>query len=309
MTYFKSASTVNDRLNIEQAFLATLLDTLQSLGPPGDSFNPQTHKDLFSPPFIEDPCLMADLFDTTLKQLDEANKSKTKKEKSDAVAAFCCKHLELITLRHRLVTAALETEALFKIYKKQANEMGFDDFHLFMRYVQLEFAKPKDQVAQTPPLFVTDTEEAQMDRYVPNSLCLAAQELDEGCIGRPSFKTKEAILQILTKPGGIENLQVVLKLQVTHNNALIAAIMQAHSCFLTGNLPPRRDPSELMIPGYGAGNDLTSGSIKYSERLDDSHALFTTKQQRAQTTKSAKTGGKIIVCVCVRGEFLLYLKK
>ncbi len=165
MVYFKSANSVNERLNIEQAFLAKFVDSLQSLSPPGDSFTPQVSKDIFSAAFIEDPTLMSELFESTLKQIDEANKSKTKKEKSDAVSAFCCKHLEVITLRHRLITAALETEVLFKVYKKQANEMGFDDFHIFMRYIQLEFAKINEHAAQTPPVFITDTEEAQMDRY------------------------------------------------------------------------------------------------------------------------------------------------
>lgn len=38
------------------------------------------------------------------------------------------------------------------------------------------------------------------------------------------------------RPGGVENLQLILKLQITHNNALIAAIMQSHSCILNANL-------------------------------------------------------------------------
>lgn len=72
---------------------------------------------------------------------------------------------------------------------------------------------------------------------MPANLYLAVNELDEGQIGKFSFRARENIAQFV-RPGGIENLQLVLKLQITHNNALIVAIMQAHSCLLNSNLMP-----------------------------------------------------------------------
>jgi hypothetical protein len=96
------------------------------------------------------------------------------------------------------MTSAVESEFLSKIYLKQANEMGFDDFHLYMRYIQFDFAKYKDDAGKPPPPFVTELsmEDSKIDRYIPNSLYLAVQELEEGQIGRFSFKGKDNILLV-----------------------------------------------------------------------------------------------------------------
>lgn len=74
----------------------------------------------------------------------------------------------MVTLRHRLLNAALDTEILSKIYRKQASEMGFEEFHLFQRYIQLDFAKYKDNANDPPPMFVGDlnTEDPQIDRLL-----------------------------------------------------------------------------------------------------------------------------------------------
>ena len=72
----------------------------------------------------------------------------------------------MVNLRQRLLSAAMETAVLSKIYRKQAIEMGFDDFHLFMRYIQFDFARVKDSAGKPPPLVVTDLtmEESNIDR-------------------------------------------------------------------------------------------------------------------------------------------------
>jgi hypothetical protein len=72
---------------------------------------------------------------------------------------------------------------------------------------------------------------------------LAINEIDEGQIGKFSFKGKENLAQLI-RPGGVENLQLILKLQVTHNHALITAIMQTHACMLNSNLAPRTSRSD-----------------------------------------------------------------
>ena len=132
---------------------------------------------------------MSELFDGVLKQQEEVNKNKTKKEQSEAVQNLSVKLLETITGRHRLINAALETEVLTKIYKKQADEMGFEEYHLFMRSVQFEYAKYKDNAGQPPPVFINEinSEDTSIDRYVPNNLCLAMHEIEETQIGgRPT---------------------------------------------------------------------------------------------------------------------------
>jgi hypothetical protein len=105
----------------------------------------------------------------------------------------------MVTLRHRLLIASMETEVLSKLYRSQAVEMGFEEFHMYLRYVQFDFAKYKENAGNPPPIFVTDLnpEDSQLDRYVPNGLPLAVNEIEEGQIGRFSFKAKENILQVV----------------------------------------------------------------------------------------------------------------
>lgn len=76
--------------------------------------------------------------------------------------------------------------------------MGFEDFHMFLRYVQFDFAKYKDNAGNPPPIFVSElnSEDSQIDRYVPNSLYLTIHEIEEGQIGKISFKTKDSIQQV-----------------------------------------------------------------------------------------------------------------
>ena len=196
--YFQSSNTVNERLNIEQAFLAHYLTNLQTLNLSGHSFTPQIQKDVFNCPLVEDPSLISELFEGSLNHVEEIHKSSSKKEKAEAILKASCKVLETVTLRHRLIIATLETEVLSNIYKKQCNEMGFEDFHLFLRYIEFDIAKYKDNPGQSVPIFVNEmnSEDSQIDRYVSNALLLAAHEIDETHIGRISFRTKESIQNV-----------------------------------------------------------------------------------------------------------------
>ncbi|KAJ8353264.1 hypothetical protein SKAU_G00208310 [Synaphobranchus kaupii] len=67
-------------------------------------------------------------------------------------------------------------------------------------------------------------------RYTPSSLPLSIQEVDECQIGKFSFRTQEAVLQLMSA-SGIENLQVALACQVTQKNTLIGAVKQATLCY------------------------------------------------------------------------------
>lgn len=72
----------------------------------------------------------------------------------------------MVNLRHRIITAAIETEFLAKIYTKQALEMGFEEFHMYMRYIQFDFAKYKEDAGKPPPAVVTELtmEDAKIDK-------------------------------------------------------------------------------------------------------------------------------------------------
>jgi len=46
--------------------------------------------------------------------------------------------------------------------------MGFDEFHMYMRFVQMEFAGFKENAGKPPPTFITSVleDESLVDRYV-----------------------------------------------------------------------------------------------------------------------------------------------
>ncbi|XP_070834690.1 uncharacterized protein [Chaetodon trifascialis] len=138
--------------------------------------------------------------------------------------------LELVTVRHRLLESASETAHLAQLYRNVASELGFDDFHLYLRPVQFEVAEPNDEAEQRP-VFITAVLEgdASVDRFTPSHLPLSIQELDENQIGRFSFSSEEAVIHLMNRPS-IENLQVTLASQVTQKNALISAVKLVCLC-------------------------------------------------------------------------------
>lgn len=198
LSYFMQPRTVNERLKLEQSFYNAYISQLEMLDPPGYSFTSQIQKEIFSGVFVEDPQLMSDYVEFNLKQLEESAKNKTRKEQADVFLNFMARTLEMITLRHRLLEAAMETEQLAVLYRKLAFEMGFEEFHMYMRYVQFDFAKYKEDAGAPPPVFVSElgADDTHIDRYVPNSLYLAINEIEEGQIGKFSFRGKEALAQV-----------------------------------------------------------------------------------------------------------------
>lgn len=64
--------------------------------------------------------------------------------------------LDVVVLRHRLITCLWESEVLSKIYLHMATDMGYDEFHLFLRPIQFEASKYKDGADEAkPPLYIT----------------------------------------------------------------------------------------------------------------------------------------------------------
>eukprot|EP00064_Thunnus_orientalis_P010332 superscaffoldBa00001395_g10358 len=99
-------------------------------------------------------------------------------------------------------------------YKVQTTQdLGFDEFHLYMRPEQFEVAEQKDRTEQRP-VFITAVleDDSSVDRFTPSHLPLSIQELDENQIGRFSFSSEEAVVHLMNKQG-IENLQVTLACQ------------------------------------------------------------------------------------------------
>ncbi|CAK6966026.1 uncharacterized protein si:ch73-242m19.1 [Scomber scombrus] len=224
------ATGVTDKLILRQKLLQLALQSWDSLASPGDYYSSQIQKDLFSDVFFDDPILVQKVGLSLVRCAEEKDMKQGKEKQSYAVETFS-KLLELITIRHRLLESASETAHLAQLYRNVASELGFDEFHLYMRPVPFEVAERKDRAEQRP-VFITALleDDSSVDRFTPSHLPLSIQELDENQIGRFSFSSEEAVVHLLSKQS-IENLQVTLACQVTQKNALISAVKLACLCY------------------------------------------------------------------------------
>ncbi|KAK1793312.1 hypothetical protein P4O66_011709, partial [Electrophorus voltai] len=224
------ARSIAQRARLEQRLLKRALHSWHSMATPGASYSSQIQRDLFSDVFIEDPVLVRELALSVLRSADEQVR-KQGRERQLFAMEMLSRILELVTLRHRIVESAFETEHLSQLYRSLAQEMGFDEYHLYVRPVQFEFAVQKE-IPKQLPLFITALlqDSACVDRYSPSSLPLAIQELDESQIGKFSFHSEEAVLHLMNQ-SSLENLQVVLACQVTQKNVLFGAVKQVSLCY------------------------------------------------------------------------------
>jgi hypothetical protein len=95
LNHFKNTSSVNEKLNLEINYLTQLFDSLQNLNPPGHSFALNIQKEVFNTSFVDDPLVMSDFIDFSVKQLDETLKNKTKKEQQELILNSISKTLEV----------------------------------------------------------------------------------------------------------------------------------------------------------------------------------------------------------------------
>ncbi|KAM4694292.1 uncharacterized protein O3C94_004746 [Discoglossus pictus] len=240
------AKTASHVARVEKHVLQMALDKWQAMHGPEFSYNANIRKDLFEELVIEDPIMVREICFTALESETDEEKKHGRGRPAFILEMFG-KILELITLRHRLIETASETVVLSRSYKLFAEEMGFSEFHLYLRPVHFEFASIKGQAEQLPPLFITALleDESSLDRYIPSTNLLAIHEVDDNQIGKFSFWSRDSILQLLGK-FGVENIQVALACQVTQKNALLAAVQLASYCHLTQGSLQNIDPKGLF---------------------------------------------------------------
>ncbi|XP_047413840.1 uncharacterized protein LOC124988397 isoform X2 [Sciurus carolinensis] len=218
-------------------------------------YSSQLQRDLFSARVMGDPFLVEETGLLALKSAAEEGQKQGQHPHMLLLETFS-KLLELLTLRHRLIAMSLESAHLARLYKELAQEMGFEEFHLYLRPVHFEFASHRDEVDQPPPVFMTSLLEhsGRLDRYSPTTLALAISEVDGHQVGKFSFYTKEAILKLLFH-SGVENMQVTLACQVAQKNALMVAVQQA---------------SFYHTPPVGCPADVTevSAELKNHDRMN-----------------------------------------
>ena len=76
---------------------------------------------LFSDVFVEDPTFVADIAGTVVAKADEKAARQSKKERHVIAIKTMARLLETVTLRHRLLDAAWETEVLSKVCARIIN--------------------------------------------------------------------------------------------------------------------------------------------------------------------------------------------
>ncbi|XP_066505111.1 uncharacterized protein si:ch73-242m19.1, partial [Hoplias malabaricus] len=249
---FKSDSHIS---RLEHSILKQALFHWHTMPTSGASYSPQIQRDLYSEVFIEDPDLVRDLGLSVLRSAEEQGRGK----QTLAVEMFY-KLLELVTIRHRIIESASETEHLSRLYKSLSQEMGFDEHHLYMRSVQFEFAAKKEIPKQ--PLFITTVlqDSSCVDRFCPSSLPLAIQELDENHIGKFSFRSEEAVLNLMNQ-SSLQNLHVVLACQVTQKNALLGALKQALFCYWAESSAESSQVQEALTQTAARGTSCTKARL------------------------------------------------
>ncbi|XP_077981616.1 uncharacterized protein LOC144436648 [Glandiceps talaboti] len=229
--YTHQPKSVTEAIGLEKKLLELAhkeWDTLQVMG---NSFSLQVQKDIFADVFAEDPLFMCEIGESVFKSRETSGGKLSKKEKQTELLNIWCRLLDTVTQRHRLIDAAWETEILSNLYKRHAFEMGFEEFHLYLRYVQFEFASFKENADQPPPVFITALQEddSSIDRYVPSSLYLAIQELDEKNVGMFTFRNRDGFIRMV-EGNGLDNLRTAVQCQVVQKNALLSAVQQADAC-------------------------------------------------------------------------------
>ncbi|XP_043856794.1 uncharacterized protein LOC122753467 [Dromiciops gliroides] len=241
---------------LEKQVLQLALDTWQSVRKPESLYSAQLQKDLFSDAVMGDPFLVVDIGMLVLESEAGEGKKQSRDSQAFLLETFS-RLLELLTLRYRLIEMSVETAHLARLYKIFAQEMGFDEFHLYLRPVYFEFASHKEKADQPPPMFITALLEdnRRADRYTPSTLQLAISEVDDNHIGKFSFHKKESISQLLFH-SGVENMQVTLACQTTHKNALMVTAQQAAFCHSPHSLCPvdRQEGNSHLRSHDGAGS-------------------------------------------------------
>ncbi|KAL8592207.1 hypothetical protein ACOMHN_030882 [Nucella lapillus] len=240
--------TVQESLNLERRVLEVAQREWDTLPAMGSTYSSQIDKDLFSDIYVEDPLFVCDLAQSLVSQQDQQSGTRrSHKDRQVGMLEVIGRVMEAVTLRHRLIDSAWECEILSEVYTKQAKDMGYDAAHLNMRLVQFEYASHRPSASKPPPIFITAIQDndSPVDKYTPSHRNLAIHELDESHVGRFSYRTREGVMQVL-RAGGVESMQVVLKAQIIHKNALASAALQASVCHPVRHLSKggRASPSD-----------------------------------------------------------------
>ncbi|CAF0794874.1 unnamed protein product [Didymodactylos carnosus] len=217
----RTQNTTIYQLLYELEYMDYLYTTYSTLEKPGHTFSQANQRDIFNSVYSENPQVVAQLATEILKQIDDTRT--TKKEQYDKFTKLSTQLIDIINLRYRLVKSASECEILTMIYKQQTDVMNIDHSHLYMRYIQFEFAQQKNITITS----ATETSDGRLDKITQQNMLFAIQELEEGQIGRINFRNKEQWQSYINDgEDAVANLRAALKAQLIHNNCVHIAIYQ-----------------------------------------------------------------------------------
>jgi hypothetical protein len=259
--------SLTEKIVYELEYLDEILSTYKTLDQPGSMFSTNHQRDVFNTLYSDHPTMMGKLAYEILKQIDEART--TKKEQYEKYLKLNSNLIELVTLRYRLIRSASECELLTTIYKQQLDVMSIDNSHLFLRFIQFEFAQSRnlpniDAEDDSSPSQIAD---GRLDKITGHQhLLFAVQELEEGSIGRINFRQKDQWLAYMNdSDDAINNLKTALRLQLMHNHFVYTAILQhrlAIVCITQQLNTTKLDTGTEQVKITPAGKRQTSGKLK-----------------------------------------------
>jgi len=217
--------SLTEKLLYELEYLDEIVNHYKQLDQPGAMYSSNHQRDVFNSLFSDHPTMMGKFAYEILKQVDESRT--TKKEQYDKYLKLSTNLIELITLRYRLIRSASQAELLTVVYKQQLDTMSIDQSHLYLRYVQFEFAQPRS--AEHENDFETSRQaDGRLDKITGQQhLLFAIQELEEGSIGRLNFRQKDQWLSLISDDDDASsNLKVALRTQLMHNHFVHTAVIQ-----------------------------------------------------------------------------------
>ena len=154
---------------------------------------------LFSEAYIEHPGFVSELC-AHMDQDMMADDNLSHSEKLPKRVDVWCRCLEGVSLRHRLLLAAQETEVAYRTYRSQLEVLEQDSCHAHLRTTDFDhLAKltvTRDLNELVKAAIDSKQDEASLDRYTPAENCLGIHELDSSHIGKFSFQTRNETLQV-----------------------------------------------------------------------------------------------------------------
>ena len=154
---------------------------------------------LFSEAYVEHPGFVSELC-AHMDQEVVANSNLSQTEKLPQQVDVWCRCLEGVSLRHRLLLVAQETEVAYRVYHSQLAVLDQDGCHAHMRMTDFD---PSAKLTVTRDLnelvkaaLSDKQDEASLDRYTPTENCLGIHELDSSHIGKFTFQTRSETLQV-----------------------------------------------------------------------------------------------------------------